>query len=72
MISQRSALPRQLLANQLTSADWVAPTASARDGDYYGALYAFFVDDASWRALLDELDLDVAAYTDPENRAPSA
>ncbi|MFR1640226.1 MAG: hypothetical protein ACLSVD_14340 [Eggerthellaceae bacterium] len=31
------------------------------------ALYTFFVDDASWRALLDELDLDVAAYTDPEN-----
>ena len=43
------------------------PDSFGEDGDYYGALYTFFVDDASWRALLDELDLDVAAYTDPEN-----
>ena len=34
-----------------------------------GCACASSPDDASWRALLDELDLDVAAYTDPENEA---
>lgn len=65
MISQEARAARQAYNSQ-TSADWV-PDSFGEDGDYYGALYTFFVDDASWRALLDELDLDVAAYTDPEN-----
>ena len=64
MISQEARAARQAYNSQ-TSADWV-PDSFGEDGDYYGALYTFFVDDASWRALLDELDLDVAAYTDPE------
>ena len=65
MISQEARAVRQAYDSQ-TSAAW-APDSFGEDGDYYGALYTFFVDDASWRALLDELNLDVAAYTDPEN-----
>ena len=47
MISQEARAARQAYNSQ-TSADWV-PDSFGEDGDYYGALYTFFVDDASWR-----------------------
>lgn len=35
------------------------------DGAYYGAGALFYLDDASWRALVSELGMDEAAFTDP-------
>lgn len=35
------------------------------DGTYYGAGALFYLDDASWRALVSELGMDEATFTDP-------
>lgn len=48
------------------NADYV-PSSFNEQGDYLGYTALFYLDDASWRALLAELGLDEAAYTDPEN-----
>lgn len=48
------------------NADYVPPSFNEQ-GDYLGYTALFYLDDISWRALVAELDLDEAAFTDPEN-----
>lgn len=47
-----------------SDAPWLQPSVNA-DGDFRGAATVFYLDDASWRALVDDLGLDEGAYTDP-------
>lgn len=44
-------------------ADWVPSTVQA-DGSYVGDVTLFYVDDATWRQMADDLGLDAAAFTD--------
>ena len=44
-----------------------ASPAFGADGSYYGEAALFYLDDASWRALVNELGLDEAAFSDPAN-----
>ena len=37
------------------------------DGNYYGSVALFYLDDGTWRNLVNELGLDKAAYTDAAN-----
>lgn len=43
------------------------PRSFGADGAYYGEAALFYLDDASWRALVDELGLDEATFSDPAN-----
>lgn len=48
------------------NADFVPPSFGEQ-GDYYGSVSLFYLDDASWRALVAELGLDEIEYTNPDN-----
>ena len=49
---------------QTQAADWV-PRRLQADGSYVGDAAIFYVDDATWNQMLDELGLDARAFTDP-------
>ena len=42
----------------------LAPSSFGSQGDYLGSLTTFYLDDASWRSLAEELGVDEGAYTD--------
>lgn len=62
MITDEARVVRQQYDEQASEA-WVPPHFGA-NGDYYGDTAIFYLDDASWRALVNGLGLDEAAYTD--------
>ena len=47
------------------NADYVPPSFNKK-GDYLGYTALFYLNDASWRALVAKLGLDEATFTDPE------
>ncbi len=48
---------------QTQATDWV-PQRLKEDGSYVGDVAIFYVDDAIWGQMLDELELDAKAFTD--------
>ena len=65
MLSEEARAARESFDEQ-TSEEWV-PSSFGADGTFYGLLCIFYLDDASWRALVGGLGLDEAAYTDPDH-----
>lgn len=61
-----NARAAQLAINEMSSASWV-PDAFSADGTYTGAVTIFYVDDATWTGMIDDLGLDVDAFNDPEH-----
>lgn len=49
-----------------TSASWV-PQPFGADGSYYGSVYAFYLDDASWNALAESLGVGGLDFDDPSH-----
>ena len=65
MISDEARRARAAYDEQVSAA-WV-PSSFGADGTYYGSVTVFYVDEASWNALVADLGLDADAYADPEN-----
>ena len=65
MVSDEARRARASYDEQV-SADWVPPSFGS-DGTYYGNVNIFYVDEASWNALVADLGLDASAYDDPDN-----
>lgn len=65
MVSDEARRARAAYDEQV-SAGWVPPSFGS-DGTYYGSVNIFYVDEASWNALVADLGLDADAYGDPAN-----
>lgn len=55
-------VPARMLDDDITGLDGSANVLS--DGTWYGTSYVYFVDDATWRAYVDELGLSEDAFCD--------
>ena len=65
LITPEARQTREAYQEQI-AADWV-PRAFDAQGAYYGEVTLFYLDAGAWEALVDELGLDAAAYSDPAN-----